>query len=208
MSWQRALFTHSTSTRNSRKKLCRVTALRDITRHTWVRYSIRGIRYYASSATACTRPCGFAGTCGPSRPRHLLSADAKQLLRQHSYVALKIFVSSTSYETQAQREIQVSQHLNHVKTQHAGRAFVRTIRDQFVVTGPNGQHHCFVHTPLSVKLSYLHALMPRERFPSKVLRSFVWHMLTALDFLHSDAGVIHGGASVLASLLSLHDFRT
>jgi hypothetical protein len=134
----------------------------------------------------------------PSSCDHLDRWSLKCLVRQHAYVAIKIFVSSTSYETQAQREIQVSQHVSQVKSQHLGYPLVRTIRDQFVVTGPTGQHHCLVHTPLSIKLSVLHRLMPNERFPSNVTRSFAWHILKALDFLHSEARVIHCG-----TLLSL-----
>jgi serine/threonine-protein kinase SRPK3 len=85
-------------------------------------------------------------------------------------------------------------HLAQLKSEHEGANLVRRAIDSFTTKGSNGQEHqVIVHEPLSIKITQLQRLMPNYQFPAPVLRAFSYKMLLALDFLHSEAGVIHCG---------------
>lgn len=126
-------------------------------------------------------------------------------LRRYRYVVVKVYVRSSAYGVQAARELRAYERLSHVKTDHPGRAFVRNILGHFKVEGPDEPHVCLVHEPLTMRTSELRPLLPNDRFTTDMLRAFCIYLLYALDFLHTDAGLIHTDIKASNILLENED---
>lgn len=114
------------------------------------------------------------------------------LLREHRYIALKVYVNSSKVH----RELPIYNHLNQIRTDHAGRRCLRPLLDSFEVAGPYGRHVCLVHQPLGMSLYDLKMRARGKVFSKDVLRSSVRQLLAALDYLHKEAHVIHTGNSI------------
>ena len=65
--------------------------------------------------------------------------------------------------------------------------------DSFEISGPHGRHHCLVHEPLGMSLYDLQMRARNRVFSKDVLRTSTRQLLAALDFLHTQAGIIHTG---------------
>lgn len=65
--------------------------------------------------------------------------------------------------------------------------------DTFKITTSEGYHHCLVHKPLGLRLLDLQNLFPSGMLPENILKLTLTHVLLALDFLHTEAQVIHTG---------------
>ena len=114
--------------------------------------------------------------------------------RAHRYVTLKVCERNS---TQARREIEVYQHLNKITTRHTGSRLVRTLLDTFEINSSNGTYQCLVHKSLGMSLSTLQARSRYQRFPQILLTPTLIHILLALDFLHTEALVIHTGKNTI-----------
>ncbi|KAI9832542.1 MAG: hypothetical protein M1819_004332 [Sarea resinae] len=123
------------------------------------------------------------------------------------YVALKVYTGTKQSGTsQENREVEMYKYLSNLKTDHPGRAQVRTNMDSFEVTGPNNSHHhCLVHRPMSMSIGDLQPLCPAGRFSEYLLKYFLMHILWALDFLHTGANVIHTDIKATNLLLEIND---
>ncbi|KAG6835546.1 hypothetical protein H0H93_000321 [Arthromyces matolae] len=64
------------------------------------------------------------------------------------YVALKIYICSSSLGTEIQHELSVYNRLDKGPLSHPGRLAIRTVLDSFTISGPHGKHQCIVHPPL------------------------------------------------------------
>src|SRR4051812_46856037 len=111
-------------------------------------------------------------------------------LRKRKYVTIKVCKRECF---QAMREIQVFKHLNSIKSRHKGSLLVRKMLDSFEIVGSGGRHQCLVHESLGTSLSRFRSVFPSNRLPEDILKMFVIHILLSLDFLHSEAGIIHAG---------------
>jgi serine/threonine-protein kinase SRPK3 len=158
-----------------------------------VRPSSPGIESSASLDMDPMQLCGFAETFGNSYSSLALysrcSSDLR--LRKRKYVTIKVCKREC---VQAMREIQVLNHLNSIKSCHEGSLLVRKILDSFEIIGSGGRHQCLVHEPLGTSLSRFRSIFPSGRLPEDILKALLIHVLQSLDFLHSEAGVIHAGA--------------
>ena len=110
--------------------------------------------------------------------------------RKRKYVTIKVCKRECF---QATREIRVLTHLNSIKSRHDGSLLVRKLLDSFEINGSGGRHQCLVHEPLGTGLSRLRSIFPSRRLPEDILKALIIHVLQALDFLHSEAGIIHAG---------------
>jgi serine/threonine-protein kinase SRPK3 len=64
--------------------------------------------------------------------------------------------------------------------------------DEFQV---NSTFHCSVHPPLAISVKAFRRLLPRRVLPVGLLKEVLKHLLISLDFLHTEAKVIHTGTS-------------
>ena len=101
------------------------------------------------------------------------------------------------------RELAAYNRLDTITTSNTGSFLVRKLLDSFKAKGIEGEHQCLVHEPLGMSMELLRRLNPERKLPEKVLKVFLVHLLQALDFLHTDAEMIHTGNKRLARFFSL-----
>ena len=100
---------------------------------------------------------GYAGTLCELFP--IASQSMTDVLREHEYVTLKVFVSGSP---QAKNEEKVFKHLKTIKSTHAGSRLIRMLRDSFELPGEKGPHACLVHEALGLTLKQLRAFLMRK----------------------------------------------
>jgi serine/threonine-protein kinase SRPK3 len=111
---------------------------------------------------------------------------------------------------QGQRELDVYRHLNSMTTAHVGCTLVRTAHDNFHIRTSKGNHLCLIHAPLGMSLAGLRARAAGKKLSEELLKLTLIHIFHALDFLHSEAKVVHTGVALylflnlLAYLLTRH----
>ncbi|KAK4989742.1 hypothetical protein LTR66_006998 [Elasticomyces elasticus] len=114
-------------------------------------------------------------------------------LQENAYAALKVYTRAFAHSGPMHREFDIYDHLDQIKTSHPGAQLIRSRLDSFEVNGPHGRHNCIVHKPLQVDLASLQRDYPRRRYDAELLRVALIYTLHALDFLHTEANVIHTG---------------
>lgn len=90
------------------------------------------------------------------------------------------------------RELEVYKHLAGVTIEHLGRLYVRRLEDSFKIKSCNGEHDCFVMTPLGMSLRTFQELQPDRIFDQSLVKSALDQVIIGVDFLH-EADVIHTG---------------
>ncbi len=90
------------------------------------------------------------------------------------------------------QELEVYRHLAGVTKEHAGREYIRLLKDSFKLKSHNGEHDVFVMTPLGMSLRALQEMQPNGIFQQTLVTSALNQVLTGLNFLH-EADVIHTG---------------
>ncbi|TCD61176.1 hypothetical protein EIP91_008820 [Steccherinum ochraceum] len=89
------------------------------------------------------------------------------------------------------REIEVLQLLAAHKSSHEGKSHIKTMPEAFTLHSSIGEHHCTVHKPLLLSILDFRTLFPDRQLNILLVRLAVSQMLKALDYLHSEVGVIH-----------------
>jgi len=115
--------------------------------------------------------------------------------RAHRHVALKV-----GSHAELSRELAVLKHLRSIRTTHAGSSLVRTMLDEFVLTHHEKKYQAVVHPPLAITLRGFRKMFPDTSLSVDLLKLILKHVLLALDFLHTEAKVIHTGGSRSSSL--------
>ncbi|KAK8243410.1 kinase-like domain-containing protein [Phyllosticta capitalensis] len=112
-------------------------------------------------------------------------------LTGHKYVALKVYVRKYR---QADQEPRIFAHLQNVKSDHGGQKYVRVACDTFFAQRKDirgQQHQCLVFEPLGMSLKELCEFSEGGRVKPAVLKPIIRTLLEALDYLHTEAGVVH-----------------
>jgi serine/threonine-protein kinase SRPK3 len=106
-------------------------------------------------------------------------------------MTLKVYAVSASVN----REPEIYNRLSSLQSSHAGQSCLRALSDRFEVRAPDGDgvHICLLHPPLGISLDQLMPLLPDGVMSSKMARTTIRNILAALDFLHTEAHVIHTG---------------
>ncbi|PMD13129.1 kinase-like protein [Hyaloscypha hepaticicola] len=111
-------------------------------------------------------------------------------LVEHEYVALKVFVSGNP---QAVNEGKVFEHLKTIKSDHPGAKFTRKLRDSFELPGNKGTHTC------------LRELFDGEKLTPDLLKPVIFQVLCSLDYLHSQAKIVHTDIREEKIMMSIAD---
>ncbi|KAF7122249.1 hypothetical protein CNMCM5793_000206 [Aspergillus hiratsukae] len=123
--------------------------------------------------------------------------------REHRYVTLKVYTASSSVN----REIEIYKHLDTFQSDHADQSCLRPLLEIFQTPQSEGHsvHTCLVHPPLGISLDQLPPLLPGGVMSSAMVRTTTRNTLAALDFLHTEAGIIHTDLQPNNILLGIKD---
>jgi serine/threonine-protein kinase SRPK3 len=131
---------------------------------------------------------GYAGTyCTQLRLSLALHTHAA---RGHKHVTLKIGTPEA-----LEGELRALRHFRTMKTIHPGSSLIRQMLDEFEVNSKNGLFQCVVHPPLAISIKAFRRMLPDRALPISLLKAVLKHLLLSLDFLHTEAKVIHTGKS-------------
>lgn len=92
-------------------------------------------------------------------------------------MTLTVFVSGNPRA----KNKEVFEYLKTIKSDHAAAKLTRTLRNNFELQGDKGLHVCLVHNALGVTLKLV----------LELVKPIIYHVLFALDYLHSQAKVVH-----------------
>ncbi|MED6143479.1 hypothetical protein PIB30_006740 [Stylosanthes scabra] len=106
-----------------------------------------------------------------------------------SYVALKIQKSAAQFVQAALHEIDVLSYI--AKGDPSNSKYVVQLIDHFKHAGPNGQHLCMVLEFLGDSLLRLIKYNHYKCLPLNKVREMCKYILTGLDYLHRELGIIH-----------------
>ncbi|KAK2756125.1 hypothetical protein FQN54_005533 [Arachnomyces sp. PD_36] len=123
-------------------------------------------------------------------------------LQGHRHVAMKVYERNSA---QGQRELDIYNHLNSITTANVGATLVRTALDDFEISAPTGKHLCLIHQPLGMRLADLKARASGRKLPEELLKLTLIHILHALDFLHTEAKIVHTDIQDKNILLGVED---
>jgi serine/threonine protein kinase len=76
---------------------------------------------------------------------------------------------------------------------HAGAKLIRKALDSFQITSAEGKFGCLVHPPLGISLYDFRTQLKAKVLPEKIVKLTLMHLLLALDYLHTEGGIIHTG---------------
>jgi non-specific serine/threonine protein kinase len=107
------------------------------------------------------------------------------IARVDKYKVLKVSTPLPNHSTARVGEVRVYEHLSKIESSHPGQGLLRELYDAFELAGPSGENQCLVLQPMDMPL----------------LKMTVRRVLLALDFLHSEAGVVHTGKPFLLLVL-------
>ncbi len=82
--------------------------------------------------------------------------------------------------------------------EHPGYQFCADLKIAFTVQSPHGTHLCLVMKPFGSTVDGLQLAQPGLTLPLPVVKSIVKQTLVALDFLHHELGIVHGGVYLLS----------
>jgi serine/threonine-protein kinase SRPK3 len=108
----------------------------------------------------------------------------------HKHVTLKIGTPEA-----LEGELRVLKLLRTIKTSHSGSLLVRQMLDDFQVHSKNDVFQCVVHPPLAISIKAFRRMLPNRALPVSLVKPVLKHLLLGLDFLHTEAKVIHTGES-------------
>lgn len=110
--------------------------------------------------------------------------------QSNSYVAVKVGTADSN-----DREVDILDYLNDsTPFAHPGKKMIPSIKDRFVLHGPNGTHPCYVTTLAMCSVSGAKEGSYKRIFQDTTARSLIVQILLAVEYIHGK-GVVHGGKS-------------
>lgn len=106
------------------------------------------------------------------------------------YVTIKINVNTLSDDYLKGRRA-IAQKLFSANPNHVGYTHIRFMLDTFKVKGKHGDHLCIVYDVLREPIDICMEKFPGRRFSCEKIRILLPALLTGLDYLHSECGVVH-----------------
>ncbi|PGH28292.1 hypothetical protein AJ80_00183 [Polytolypa hystricis UAMH7299] len=151
----------------------------------------QGIRSRASLAMGPTQQVGYVEIFGST-------------VRDDKYRVLKVSTSLPKFPTATDRELKIYTHLTKVNSTHAGQSLIRELYASFDLQGPVGRHQCLILQPMHMTLLDMMRLNPKP-FDRPLLKMILRRLLLALDFLHTEAEVVHTDLKTDNLMLTLED---
>ncbi|KAH8913606.1 kinase-like protein, partial [Atractiella rhizophila] len=108
-----------------------------------------------------------------------------------TYRAVKIYTRDAS--RRKNREVPALHHLASIQSDDVGKIGIRFMTEQFSIPVGEAEHTCLVHRPLGTSIQDLCDLSQEGNgdLPVIFLKALSMRMLHALNFLHSEARLIH-----------------
>jgi non-specific serine/threonine protein kinase len=125
------------------------------------------------------------------------------IARVDKYKVLKVSTPLPNHSTARVGEVRVYEHLSKIESSHPGQGLLRELYDTFELAGPSGENQCLVLQPMHMILPEMMKLNPKP-FDMPLLKMTVRRVLLALDFLHSEAGVVHTGKPFFAACAGIY----
>ncbi|MCJ1404769.1 hypothetical protein MMC11_007995 [Xylographa trunciseda] len=121
-----------------------------------------------------------------------LARDIKrQMWRSPRYLAVKVKTCNFADEDAADHELNISRHIAQANPSHKGLPYVRTIIDNFRVSGPHGNHVCLVFEAMREPLRLFERRCKNGRLSLDLLKIYLRVLLMGLDYLHTECHIIH-----------------
>lgn len=110
-------------------------------------------------------------------------------------MALKVSTYLKRFPYATRRELRIYEHLSKVNVAHPGRSSIRDLYETFEISGPHAIHQCLVQPPMHTSVADMMEVY-HEPLTAPFLKLVLRRLLTALDFLHTEADVIHTGTRI------------
>ncbi|PKX91187.1 kinase-like protein, partial [Aspergillus novofumigatus IBT 16806] len=124
-------------------------------------------------------------------------------LQQHAYVTLKVFECNSE---EGQRETDIYHYLNFLgAVNHAGAKLIRKALDSFQIISADRKFGCLVHPPLGISLYDFRAQFGAKVLSENIVKLTLMHLLLTLDYLHTDAGIVHSGIIQKNIMMGIED---
>lgn len=121
--------------------------------------------------------------------RNHVGGDAHARAPRGKVVALKIQKSAPGYTDAAQDEIRILESIRNADPSRTQP--VVTLLDHFEHIGVNGRHVCLVFDVMGGSLLHLIKRFNFQGIPPELVKRLTHDILVGLDFLHSQASIIH-----------------
>ncbi|KAG6108853.1 hypothetical protein E4U14_003456 [Claviceps sp. LM454 group G7] len=105
------------------------------------------------------------------------------------YVSIKI--AALDHDGDAAEEIEFLKLISNANPSHEGLKYIRVPLDTFDLKGENGTHHCLVFEPMQETLYKFQRDLPGEKFKLPIFKAYMYLLLQALDYLHTECRLIH-----------------
>lgn len=109
------------------------------------------------------------------------------------YYTLKISKTGEFDRQETVHEMAVMQRLHDADPKHKGLRYLRTYEDYFEIEipGQSGSHVVLVQEPMRETLGQFRRRFKGNALPPKILQGFMQYWLSALDYMHTKAHVVH-----------------
>ncbi|KAK3113767.1 hypothetical protein LTR53_008600 [Teratosphaeriaceae sp. CCFEE 6253] len=129
--------------------------------------------------------------------------------RSKAYSCLKVCVHDDTEASPILNEVRMLRHLEEMAKEdtddHPGLDFTRLADEIFQIEGPAEQHYCMASKPQGVSIRALQDTYPNAILPKLLVKSLIFRLLAAVNFLHAQAGVIHTDISPANVLTKAED---
>ncbi|RYN56439.1 hypothetical protein AA0114_g2775 [Alternaria tenuissima] len=119
----------------------------------------------------------------------------------HTYTTLKVFTR----EGMDEDEYNMYNILGKGNASHPGYNHVRTALDLFTIPRQGGDHRCLVQNPMWDSFRDLLNRNPAHRFTDELLKAGLSQVFLALDYLHTEAKIIHTDIKADNILIEIED---
>lgn len=128
-------------------------------------------------------------------------------IRNDDHAALKILNSDFYNGKHEIFELEVMEKVTEVASTstHPGKDHVATLLDHFELNGPTGKHVCMVYRLLGEDIAAQTTRAKIEHLPYRAVKQITRQLLEALDFCHTECGVIHTDISPQNICIELAD---